>query len=527
MGEHIPFLRTQGSATQLVVDGKPMLVLGGELHNSSGSNLAYMEPIWGRMVELNINTVLLPVYWELLEPEEGVFDVALVDGLLEGARRHGLRLILLWFGSWKNGMSSYIPAWVKRDTSRFPRIAIGDGTPIEVLTTLAPANSAADARAFAALMSHLREVDGEDHTVIMVQVENEVGVLGDGRDRSDLANAAFEGPVPEQLLAYLDANHARLGPEILGRWEAAGARTSGTWQEVFGPSPETDAIFMAWHYAAYVDQVAAAGKAEYALPLFVNAWLSADTDAPGMYPSGGPLPQVMDIWRAAATHIDLFTPDIYQENFAEWCKRYTRNGSALFIPEMRPSADGARNVWYAIGQHDAIGTSPFAVDSIGRPEAAGWIQFDASAALSDAPLAKSYAALRQVAPLLLERQGANAVAGFLLDAAQPSVTRELGGYELTISLDAVFTFKAEIGYGLIIAAGPDTFVGAGSGFRVAFRPLDAGPQHVGLIAVDEGVYSDGQWQPGRRLNGDEDDQGRMWRVSPYGISITRCTVYRY
>src|SRR4051794_20205785 len=109
MSDNIPYLRTQGSATQLVVDGKPWLVLGGELHNSSASHLGYMEPIWGRMVELNINTVLLPVYWELLEPEEGVFDFVLVDGLLEGARRHGLRLILLWFGSWKNGMSSYIP----------------------------------------------------------------------------------------------------------------------------------------------------------------------------------------------------------------------------------------------------------------------------------------------------------------------------------------------------------------------------------------------------------------------------------
>jgi hypothetical protein len=352
-------------------------------------------------------------------------------------------------------------------------------------------------------------------------------VLGDGRDRSELADSAFQGAVPERLLSYLVAQHARLGPELLDRWEAAGARAAGSWEEVFGSGPETDAIFMAWHYAAYVDTVAAAGKAEYPLPLFVNAWLSGDGDAPGAYPSGGPLPQVMDIWRAATRHIDLFTPDIYQENFEEWCRRYTRNASPLFIPEMRPTADGARNVWYAIGQHDAIGTSPFAVDSLGRPEAAQWLGIDPAAGLEQAPLAKSYAALRQVAPLLLERQGTNAVAGFLLDAARPSVTREIGGYELTISLDEVFTFKAEIGYGLIIAEGPDTFVGAGSGFRVAFRPLDGGPHHVGLIAVDEGVYQDGQWVPGRRLNGDEDDQGRMWRVSPQGISITRCTVYRY
>jgi beta-galactosidase GanA len=513
MDNRIPYLRKQGSATQLMVDGKPFLVLGGELHNSSSSDLAFMEPIWGRMVDLNMNTVLLPVYWELVEPEEGHFDFALVDGLLDGARRHGLKLILLWFGSWKNGMSSYVPAWVKRDTARFPRISIGDDTTIEVLSTLAPESSEADARAFAALMRHLRAVDAGEHTVIMVQVENEVGVLGDTRDRSGMATRAFQGSVPDQLLGYLEANRAQLGPEIRERWESAGARTAGSWEEVFGAGAETDAIFMAWHYATYVDTVAAAGKAEYPLPMFVNAWLSADTQLPGEFPSGGPLPQVMDIWRAAIKHIDLLTPDIYQVNFEEWCRRYTRHGSPLFIPEMRRDADGARNVWYAIGQHDAIGTSPFAVDSLVEP--------------SDTPLAQSYAVLRQIAPLILEHQGATAMAGFLLDGEQPSVTREIGGYELTISLDEVFHLKAEIGYGLVIAVGPDTFVGAGSGFRVAFRPLDAGPRSAGIVAVDEGVYREGQWVAGRRLNGDENDQGRMWRFSPQGITIERCSVYRY
>ncbi len=513
MDDQIPHLRMQGNVTQLVVDGKPFLVLGGELHNSSASDLAFMEPIWGRMVALNLNSVLLPVYWELIEPQEGTFDFALVDGLLDGARRHGLRLILLWFGSWKNGMSSYVPAWVKRDTARFPRIAIGEGTTIEVLSTLAPASVEADARAFAALMRHLREVDGGEHTVLMVQVENEVGVLGDSRDRSETANQAFQAPVPERLLEYLAANRARLGPEIRERWEAAGARTSGSWEEVFGPGAETDAIFMAWHYASYVDQVAAAGKAEYELPLFVNAWLSADLQTPGDFPSGGPLPQVMDIWRAATRHIDLLTPDIYQSNFEEWCRRYTRNGSPLFIPEMRRDADGARNVWYAIGQHNAIGTSPFAVDSLEEP--------------AETPLAHSYAALRHVVPLIVEHQGANTVAGFLLDERQPSVTREMGGYELTISLDEIFHLKAEIGYGLIIAVAADTFVGAGSGFRVAFRPLDAPQQSVGILAVDEGRYDDGQWVPGRRLNGDENDQGRMWRFSPRAITVERCSIYRY
>jgi len=189
--ESMPHLRKQGTATQLVVDGNPFLVIGGELHNSSSSSMEYMKPIWQRMLDLNFNTVLAGVSWELVEPEQGRFDFSLVDGLIQDARRSGLRLVLLWFGSWKNGMSSYIPLWVKKDYTRFPRVRLQERGTVEVLSTLAEANWQADAKAFTALMRHIREVDGDSHTVIMVQVENEVGVLRDSRDRSGAANAAF------------------------------------------------------------------------------------------------------------------------------------------------------------------------------------------------------------------------------------------------------------------------------------------------------------------------------------------------
>ncbi|PJF38504.1 MAG: glycoside hydrolase family 42, partial [Phototrophicales bacterium] len=110
-----------------------------------------------------------------------------VDEMIYEARRHGLRLILLWFGTWKNGMSSYAPAWVKRDFRRFPRVKIHDGQLVEILSTFSTETRDADARAFAELMRHLKTIDGDDHTVIMVQVQNEVGVLGDSRDRSPIA----------------------------------------------------------------------------------------------------------------------------------------------------------------------------------------------------------------------------------------------------------------------------------------------------------------------------------------------------
>ena len=223
----IPSLHKQGTTTQLLVDGKPFVILGGELHNSSASSLAYMEPIWPKMVALNLNTVLAVVSWELLEPEEGKFDFALVDGLLQGARKHNLRLVLLWFGSWKNGVSSYVPGWVKRDVARFPRMQPRPGENVEVLTPLSEANCAADTRAFVALMRHLQEVDSIEHTVLMMQVENEVGLLGATRDHSPLAEAAFAQAVPAELMSYLSDHKDDLIPEFKKYWEAAGLQDDG------------------------------------------------------------------------------------------------------------------------------------------------------------------------------------------------------------------------------------------------------------------------------------------------------------
>jgi beta-galactosidase GanA len=510
--EDIPHLRKQGTAAQLMVDGKPFLAIGGELHNSSSSSLEYMQPVWQRMLDLNFNSVLAGVSWDLVEPEEGHFDFSLVDGLIHDARRNNLRLVFLWFGSWKNGMSSYIPLWVKKDYRRFPRVKLQERGTVEVLSTLVPANSQADATAFAALMRHIREVDGSAHTVIMMQVENEVGVLRDSRDRSEAANAAFAGPVPKALLDYLKSNREALVPEIAKRWQAAGSKEAGAWQELFGSGPETDEIFMAWNYARYVDHVAEAGKAQYAIPMYVNTWLGGN-GTPGQWPSGGPLPHVMDMWLAGAPHIDFLSPDIYAPGFQEWCRKYTQRGNPLFIPEMNREGDGPRNVFLAFGQYSAMGTSPFAVDSLENPK--------------ESRLAASYRILRQIAPLVLEQQGTGRMTGFLLDKEHRTVTQELGDYQLQISVDEIFGYKADSGYGLVMAVGPNEFVGAGSGFSVTFRPKTLGPALVGVGSVDEGTYRDGKWIPGRRLNGDEDDQGQKWRFSPQGLNIERCTVYRY
>jgi hypothetical protein len=337
-------------------------------------------------------------------------------------------------------------------------------------------------------------------------------VLGDTRDHSPIANEQFAGKVPNALTSYLRSNRDSLFPELRDAWDAAGGKTSGSWEQVFGSTPKCDEIFMAWNYGRYVNQVAAAGKREYPLPMYVNTWLARAHAPPGEYPSGGPQPRVVDVWKAAGNAIDIYTPDIYQPNFTDWCDWYHRAGNPLFIPEASGGATAQANVFYAMGQHDAIGFSPFGIDS--------WTDHDND-------LGKSYRLLAELAPTILRHQGMGQMRGFLLDKDHPSTSVELNGYDLTVSLDEIFGSKAEQGFGLIIAEGPNQFLGAGRGFRVAFSPRSAGAPHAGVGYIEEGSFSKETWVPGRRLNGDENDQGHYWRFAPQRINIEKVVVYRF
>jgi hypothetical protein len=269
---------------------------------------------------------------------------------------------------------------------------------------------------------------------------------------------------------------------------------------------------MAWNYGRYVQHVAAAGKAEYPLPMYVNTWLGDLDTPPGTFPSGGPLPEVIDVWKAAGQAIDIYSPDIYAPDFAGWCRRYHRFGNPLFIPETHGGADGKANAFYAIGEHAAMGFAPFGIDS--------WRD-------RENELGKSYEVLMQLAPAILKHQRDGNITGFLLNKSHSEVSVKMNGYLLNISLDDIFGNKAETGYGLIMATGPDEFLGAGSGFRVKFMPDSPGPAHAGINFIEEGRMVDGTWRPGRRLNGDENDQGRYWRFSNERIHVERSLVYRW
>jgi len=504
--EELPHLARHGDTTQLLVDGKPFLMLGGELGNSSASNLDYLAAQWPTLKALNLNTLLAPVSWDQIEPVEGRFDFTIVDGVIAQARAHDTRLVLLWFGSWKNSMSSYAPAWVKRDTARFPRARTADGKALEILSPASPANQAADAKAFAALMSHLKAVDGERRTVIMVQVENEVGMIPEARDRSAPAEAEFREPVPPAVL------------------KALGKTGSGSWDTVFGPGPATDELWQAWSFGRYVEAVTAAGKRAYPLPMFVNAALNRPGAAPGGYPSAGPLPHLFEVWRAAAPSIDLQTPDIYFPDFTLRAAPYDRPGNPLFIPEANNAGkvEAPANALWAFGEHDAIGFSPFSIESVSQP--------------ADSTLAKAYALLDTLSPVILANRGKGTMRGFrppvaydggVDDEAQSAV---LGDWKLTVGFIDPWTPRdkqdAKAHGGLVIALSPDEFLVAGTGITLTFASTKPG-EIAGIESVRQGRYENGVWREGRWLNGDQTHQGRHVRLAPDGFDVQRVRLYRY
>ncbi|SPO03662.1 probable beta-galactosidase [Cephalotrichum gorgonifer] len=499
---------------QLHAKGKPFLVLGGELQNSSLTSSEYMDTIWQKMKDTNINTLLGCVTWEDIEPEEGVFNFSELD-----------KVIL--------GISSYTPAWVKKDIKRFPRAILRkEGGVLETSHTLSVFYTEAvkaDAKAFSTLMAHLKEFDEAHSTVLMVQVENETGLLGDYRDGSEAAEKSFNSAVPQDLLEFLSSDYENLHVDMKAlnltdfNQEAPKGRT---WTEVFGTNaPRVGELFQAYHYAKFLDEVAAAGKAAYDIPLYTNVWMNCvDLDSsanliaspvgggglPGAYPSGGAVSNVLDIWQKFAPHLDFISPDIYLNDYTKTCARYRHRGQPLFIPEQRRDEYGVRRVWIAFGTYAAIGTAPFGIDTL-KPETN--------------PFTKHYGLLKSVSAIVLDAQRRpHSSVGFCFDELptdfpatpdpSPIIVRNWGGFEVTIERCFVFG-KPGTAAGMVIHRGGGKFLLIGWGFQVRAKALSKASHYTGILRFEEKIVEDvetGKLRTGRVLNGDETRSGQFGMV---------------
>lgn len=540
-------LRKQGSATQLYVDGKPFVILGGELGNSSASSPADIARIFPKLQRMNLNTVLVPVYWDMVEPVEGDFDFSLIDTTLEEARCCGLKVVFLWFGAWKNSMSCYAPSWFKSDYKKYPRAYTSEGKPLEIASAFSENVYQADSRAFKAWLGHLADVDKEG-TVLMVQIENEIGMLEDARDYSAAAQRDYDKGVPSQLMAFLEKNNKSLHPQLSERWRDNGMKSAGSWREVFGDDIYSDEYFMAWNYAAYVERLAREARDILGRPLYVNAAMNSRGRKPGEYPSAGPLAHLKDIWHAAAPTVDILSPDLYDKGFTDWVAQYHTSDNPLFIPEIRRFDGNAAQAYYIIGEHDAIGISPFSIENG-----------------SDSPQStpvRGYAALRDLMPLLVKYQGKGVMNGFYFD--NDSTERILRHDGLKITANHYFTLpwdpRATDGSewmpvgGVIIRLAPDEYIIAGTGIVVKFEnetessvkrnlgedgflnagsdrnatPSWGGGMRAGLASVDEvAVNPDGTLRFVRRYNGDETHQGRHVRIGVDDFQVLHVKLYQY
>jgi beta-galactosidase GanA len=315
---------------------------------------------------------------------------------------------------------------------------------------------------------------------------------------SAVADIRYAAKVPAGLITYLKKNP-----------------TGGSWEEVFGKGIATEEIFQAWYYAWYANEVAQAGKKEYDLPMYVNAALPRPGVLPGKYPSAGPLPHLMDVWQAAAPAIDWLSPDFYNPDTRYWCDLYVRNRNPLFIPEMRFDRSVAAKVFLVVGHYRALGFSPFSIES----------ESDASL-----PLGRSYGVLTQLSPVIMGRKWLG-MEGFVFDGGNKNSTVTMGHYAIRLAHYNTLPWAGgrkdslwEMTGGMIIQTAEDEFLVAGNGFVASFSNTDTG-KVTNIASCDEVKYVDGREVLGRRMNGDQDHQGRHVRFATEEWGIQKVRLY--
>jgi len=497
------------------VDGKPFFPLAGQAHNDAGYNDLESEDFFKAVKLMHGNTLTIPVYWLQVEPEEGKFDFTAVDALIASARRYGVRLILLWFATWKNGNMDYTPIWVKDDKKRFKRVQLPTGGDLWNLSAHCKESLEADKKAFSALCKHLKTKDGKEHTVIAIQLENESGILGSDRDYGPEAQAIFDSPVPAKLITAMKTTAK--GP-VYDIWQKAGGKQSGSWPEVFGwPAGE---LMTAWAIATYIDNVGKAGKEAHNIPMYINVWLiESDLVAAGEgYPSGCPVPKVLDIFKWFTPHVDMISPDVEYNNTQRYqylCATYSRPDNPLFFPETPPTT----NLFRAIAEYNLVGYSWMggfdnflAADGTVRPE------------MQD--VVNTLYCISSAIPLILKYQGTDKIHAVVQEEYMPNLWFDLGDYIGRVQfgegmvrpvrkdwrhnkqetmpkeqVDSDVKPEYKRGRGLLVQAGKNEFYLVGTGWRLFLRRKLPPEQNIARyyhedlanarqLSVDEGHFNE-------------------------------------
>jgi len=491
----VPKIIEKDGRHALLVDGQPFLILGGQAHNSSAWP-GMMSQVWSAIEAMHANTLEVPIYWEQVETQQGKFDFSVIDLLLRQGREHKVHLVFLWFATWKNGSNHYMPEWMKRDAMKYPNITGKNGQPKDSPSPHTKTAMEADAKAFTAVMKHLKESDPQ-HTVLMVQVENEPGAWDTVRDYSPEAQKLFEGQVPVELLK----------PEILKALNKP-VVSEGTWTEVFGK--DADEYFHAWSVARYIGFVAAAGKAVNSLPLYVNAALRDPISNPSAnnYESGGPTDNVIPIWKAAAPAIDLLAPDIYMpesEKALKVIELYDRSDNPLFVPEIGSGEEYVR-YFYPVLAHGGIGFSPFGIDDNGVGE--GKAETETRLAAIGQEYAMAGPMMRELAKWSFEGK----IKSVVERDDHAAQTIDLGAWEATVTFGTSRS-KEQVtnrpfGKALVVQLGANEFLLIGTLCHFTFKPLGAKTGKAWqYLKVDEGHYENGTFKLLRNRNGDETDWG--------------------
>ncbi|MGN6601133.1 MAG: GH35 family beta-galactosidase [Ginsengibacter sp.] len=492
-----PGIVSENGRHTLLVDGKPFFILGGQIHNSSAWP-ALLPSVWKSAEFMHLNTLEVPIYWEQIEPQKGKFDFSLLNLLLSQAKSHHVHLVLLWFGTWKNGSNHYTPGWMKKQADKYPNIISKNGKPVDSPSPLSEATLEADKKAFREVMRHLKKVDAAN-TVIMVQVENEAGTWGSVRDYSPRAQRLFEGQVPDELLK----------PGILKQLNVP-VVSSGTWKEVFGD--RADEYFHAWNIASFIGKVAAAGKKEYEIPMYTNAALRDPlTNPPATnYESGGPTDNVISIWKTAAPALDLVAPDIYlngNERVLKVLDLYNRKDNTLFVPEAGLNKVNAKYL-YEVLSRGGIGFAPFGIDNNGDTSGNETLKRRLS------PYSKEFAVCSTMLPQLAKWASERKIKSAVEGEDQKDQIVDLGDWKCNVIFggngrgNAKPVYKEPVGKALFIELGNDSFLISGTRCHLRFQT--AGKQENEdwqYLKVEEGTFKNGNFVPSRILNGDETDFG--------------------